>query len=79
MKEKKGFFKNFTWVKFIYFIASFFVLTLVIEILWNFFDKSASIKDLFTLSSLFHRFCLSVITGFVFTLFVIPAKKVSST
>ncbi len=61
--------KNFSWKRFIYFTVFFFVITLVVAVIWNYFDKEETIAGLFTKRQLILRCILSVVMGFVMTKF----------
>jgi hypothetical protein len=61
--------KNFTWKRFGFYILWFFTITLVVAIIWNYFDKGETIANLFTTHQLILRSILSVVLGFFLTVF----------
>ncbi|MES1214814.1 MAG: hypothetical protein ABUT20_04785 [Bacteroidota bacterium] len=61
--------KNFTWKRFGLYILWFFTITLVVALIWNYFDKGETIASLFTTHQLILRSILSVVLGFFSTIF----------
>jgi di/tricarboxylate transporter len=75
MEEKKtGFWKNFTWKRFMLVVVVFFVVTLAVNLALNYFDKSGSKQNLFSREEITRRICLSLIVGLILTLLVKPKK-----
>ena len=66
--QKNGFWRRFTWQRMIKFFCWLFILTLIVEIL---FDLS-NWKHYFTLNQLLSRFIKSVLLGFVFSIWHEP-------
>ena len=76
-ENKKRFWKNFTWKKFIYFVVVLFIATLAVNLIWNYFDGSENVRDVFTVNEMVRRFCLSIIVGLILTI-LIDYKKTDS-
>jgi len=62
--------KNFRWKRFGFYTIYFFTITLVVGMIWNYFDKEETIAGLFTPHQLILRCILSVLMGFVLTKFI---------
>ena len=62
-ESKKGFWKNFTWKKFLLIALYMFVVTLAVGCVWNVIAKN-SVSVLFTSSALLHRTFTAIIVGF---------------
>lgn len=75
MTEKKGFLKNFTWKWFVINSIIWFVATLSIAVLMNYFDESESVRKLFSCKELISRLTESVLSGFLFTIWMGPFPK----
>ena len=63
-KNKKGFWRNFTWKKFLLIAVYMFAITLIIGCLWNYLSNEP-VSALFTSSELLHRAFTAIIAGFV--------------
>jgi hypothetical protein len=57
--------KNFSWKQFWYVTLLFFTITLIVALIWNYFDKEETIASLFTTRQLIQRGVMSVIMGFI--------------
>ena len=62
-ERKKGFWKNFTWKKFLLIGAYMFIATLAVGCVWNLIVKDP-VSTLFTTSALLHRTFTAIIVGF---------------
>ena len=74
-KNKKGFWANFTWKKFLLFAAYMFVVTLIVACVWNYISKDP-VSVLFTGSELLHRAFAAILVGFTLS-GMINSKKLS--
>ena len=63
-KTKEIFWRNFTWKEFLLFSIYWFSLTLFVEIIIDYFDKSSFVADNFTTRELIKRIIGSLIFGF---------------
>jgi hypothetical protein len=61
--SKKGFWKNFTWKKFLLIASYMFVVTLAVGCVWNLIVK-VPVSTLFTTTALLHRTFTAIIVGF---------------
>ena len=74
--SKENFWRNFTWKDFLLFSIGWFGLTLLVEIIIDYFDKSSLVADNFTTHDLIKRIIGSVIFGFFFAVW--KEKKAST-
>jgi len=74
-KTKESFWRNFTWKEFLLFSIYWFILTLLVEIAIDYFDKSSLVADNFTTHDLIKRIIGSLIFGFFIAVW--KEKKVS--
>ncbi len=72
MNNNKQFWRGFTWKRFMKNAFLFFVLSLVVSVIFNYFDKDDTVSAAFTKKELLKRFVLSVCWGFVMTLWHEP-------
>jgi hypothetical protein len=70
--KKKRFLKNFTWKKYFLFSCTFFVITLLVMVIWEYFDPGEKVADLFTQKELIERVVLAIIMGFVLAVLIKP-------
>ena len=56
-----------SWKKFLVLTIFLFVFTLLIMVIWNYFDYEEKVMNLFSGKELFRRAFLSTLLGFVFS------------
>jgi hypothetical protein len=70
--DKKGFFRGFTWKRFVRVSLLIFVVTYLFSIVGNYIDKTETIASLFTLKQLLKKSLSALILGFLITLWHEP-------
>ena len=64
MSNKKGFWRNFTFKKFLLITLYLFVITLIVGALWNYITKTP-VSNVFTTPELLQRGFTAIIVGFI--------------
>ena len=67
---KESFWRNFTWKGFLLFSVYWFMATLLVEIIIDYFDKSSFVSENFTTHELIKRTIGSLLFGFLLTVWI---------
>ena len=74
MTDQKNFRLRFSWKNFLYYSLSFFLITLLVTIIWNYFDKDETVANSFSQKEIIRRLVLSIFLGFFITIWHNPGK-----
>jgi hypothetical protein len=64
MERTKGFWRNFTLKKWILSASVLFIATLLVAMAFNYFDRSETVRSLFTRPELLKRIFTALLVGF---------------
>ena len=67
-KEKTGFWRGFTWKRFVRNIILIFLFSMAFYTIYNYFDKTETLATTFTLKFIVKRAIFSIIWGFLWAL-----------
>ena len=67
---KKGFWRGFTWKKFLLLSLYWFTATLAVAVVFDYFDQKAIWAHNFTFVSIIKRLIGSLVSGFFFALWI---------
>lgn len=70
--SNKGFWRNFTWKQFFLFSCSWFGTTLLVALLFDYFDPAALAADNLTIKNILKRIIGSLIMGFILAIWFEP-------
>jgi hypothetical protein len=70
--SKNGFWRNFTWKRFFLFSSTWFTTTLLVVLLFDYFDPSTLAADNLTIKNILKRIISSLIMGFILTVWFEP-------
>jgi hypothetical protein len=70
--SNKGFWRNFTWKQFFLFSSVWFATTLLVALVFDYFDPAALVADNLTAKNIVKRIVGSLIIGFILAVWFEP-------
>ena len=67
--------KIFTWKKWVTYTLLFFITSILVSCIWNYFDNEESVSNVFTTRELVKSTVLSVLAGFFFAMWAVHKLK----
>jgi hypothetical protein len=67
--------KIFTWKKWVTYTLIFFIISILVSCIWNYFDNEESVSNVFITRELVKSTVLSVLAGFFFAMWAVYKSK----
>ena len=71
-KRKTGFGRGFTWRRFAKATAFYFFFSLIVSVIWRYFDPAEKVSDELTIKALLARLITALFLGFLYSLWFEP-------
>lgn len=74
-ETRKGFWRNFTWKRFVKFTVIFLLYNFIFKITWDYFDRNISAVDTFTFLEILKLTGKSILLGLIVSIWLDPVRK----
>jgi len=74
-KERKGFWRNFTWKRFVKFSIILLLYNFIFKITWDYFDPAISAFEGLTFNEILKTTGKSILIGLLVTIWLDPVRK----